>query len=79
MRKFFVAIGVLFTIGLLSNPENAYIGKEVEMIAIDADHLQDENGMTYVADRELFVGEKYIVKLEIHSDRTIIADYIELN
>lgn len=78
MRKFFVAIGVLFVFGLLANPENAYVGKEVEMTAIDVDHLQDENGMTYVADRELLVGEKYAVKLEIHSDRTVIAEYEEL-
>lgn len=79
MRKFFIAIGVLFAIGTIANPENAYVGKDVEMIAIDVDHLQDENGFVYVVDRELFVGEKYIVKLEIHPDRTVIAEYEEMN
>lgn len=78
MRKFAVVIGALLVVGTLLNPENAYVGKEVEMTAIDVDHLQDENGVTYVADRELFVGEKYAVKLEIHPDRTVIAEFEEL-
>ena len=75
MRKILAIIGILLVIGMIKNPKSVYFGTEKEMIAIDADHLQDENGIIYTVDRELFTGEKYLVKVEIHSDRTIISDF----
>ena len=75
MRKFLCAIGILMTIGILKNPENAYIGKELEMTAISENCLQDENGLTYVVDEDLFIGETYTVKIEIHSDRVVVVDF----
>ena len=79
MRKILVVIGILLIIGMVKNPESVYFGTEKEMIAIDADHLQDENGIVYAVDSELFTGKKYLVKVEIHSDRTIISDFEEID
>lgn len=76
-KKIIVTLSVLFVIGLIQNPENLYTATEIEMTAIDVDHLQAPDGTIYVADRELFTGETYIVKLETHPDRKVIAEYWE--
>lgn len=82
MKKFLIGFWCLFgcslIAGVVTNPENTYIGYEVEMTAIDTDHLKDSTGKVYTTDSELFIGEKYMVRLEKHSDRTIIAEYWEI-
>jgi hypothetical protein len=79
MKKFLIILCSAFIIGAVQNPNNFYLEKEVEMIAVDADHLKDKNNNIYTADRELFIGKTYTVKLEVHPDRTIIDTFEEID
>ena len=79
MKKFLIILCSAFIIGAVQNPNNFYLEKEVEMIAIDTDHLKDKNNNIYTADRELFIGKTYVVKLEVHPHRTIIDAFEEID
>ena len=79
MRKFLIILCSVFVIGAIQNPNNFYLEKEVEMIAINTDHLKDKNNNIYTVDRELFIGKTYAVKLEVHPDRTIIDTFEEID
>lgn len=76
-KKIIILMAILFGIGLIQNPNNFYVGTEVEMIAVDKNHLKDQTGEIYLVEGELNIGKTYVATIQAHPNQTYVSSYRE--